>query len=239
MHMLDLSSSVRIAHIACYWKFFFLHYILVLCQYRLFAKQIIPVLCILCYNGNLVTWTVVSQSQSQSYIATDGQSISKSWCRGPSGAHDQIFITLWQLWSGFLGAPSCQRGRVCLLYMLRALASVVFLGSESFQSRDHILLCLIWDFPFRRLLRLAGSRWRYSNPPPHGSVVSLTIVLLITSRHGTHRKHLCFHCNCIVALIFVAAWTCLPIRCLETGCITPLFIRLLHSNGCTRYTILV
>jgi hypothetical protein len=23
-------------------------------------------------------------------------------------------------------------------------------------------------FPFRRLLRLAGLRWRYSNPPPHG-----------------------------------------------------------------------
>jgi hypothetical protein len=35
-----------------------------------------------------------SQSQSQSYIATDGRSISKSWRRAPSGAHDQIFITL-------------------------------------------------------------------------------------------------------------------------------------------------
>jgi hypothetical protein len=31
---------------------------------------------------------------SQSHIATDCQSISKSWCRAPSGAHDQIFITL-------------------------------------------------------------------------------------------------------------------------------------------------
>jgi hypothetical protein len=26
----------------------------------------------------------------------------------------------------------------------------------------------IWDFPFRRLLRLAGLRWRCSTPPPHG-----------------------------------------------------------------------
>jgi hypothetical protein len=25
-------------------------------------------------------------------------------------------------------------------------------------------------FPFRRLLRLAGLRWRYSKPPPHGSI---------------------------------------------------------------------
>jgi hypothetical protein len=32
------------------------------------------------------------------------------------------------------------RGPVCLLYMLLALASAVFLGSESLGSRDHILL---------------------------------------------------------------------------------------------------
>jgi hypothetical protein len=30
--------------------------------------------------------------QSQSYISTDDRSISKSWCRAPSGAHGQIFI---------------------------------------------------------------------------------------------------------------------------------------------------
>jgi hypothetical protein len=34
------------------------------------------------------------KSQSQSHIATDGQSASKSWCRAPSGAYDQIFITV-------------------------------------------------------------------------------------------------------------------------------------------------
>jgi hypothetical protein len=33
-------------------------------------------------------------SQSQSHIATDGHSVSKSWCRTPSGDHDQIFITI-------------------------------------------------------------------------------------------------------------------------------------------------
>jgi hypothetical protein len=38
-----------------------------------------------------------SQSQSQSYIATDGRSISKSWCRALSGAHDQICIIVLQL----------------------------------------------------------------------------------------------------------------------------------------------
>jgi hypothetical protein len=35
MNMLGLSPNVRIAHIACYWKFFLLHYTQVLCQYRL------------------------------------------------------------------------------------------------------------------------------------------------------------------------------------------------------------
>jgi hypothetical protein len=35
-------------------------------------------------------------------------------------------------------------------------------------TRNHILLPQIRDFSFRRLLRLAGSRWRYSTPPPHG-----------------------------------------------------------------------
>jgi hypothetical protein len=28
--------------------------------------------------------------------------------------------------------------------------------------------------PFRRLLRLAGSRWRYSTPPPHGLKITVT-----------------------------------------------------------------
>jgi hypothetical protein len=111
-----------------------------------------------------------SQSQSQSHIAIDGQSISKSWCRAPSGAHDQIFITFWQLRSYFCGAPSLTRGRVCLLFMLLALSSAVFLGSESLGTSVHILRSKICNFPFRRLLILAGSRWRYSSARAHGLV---------------------------------------------------------------------
>jgi hypothetical protein len=97
------------------------------------------------------------QNQSQSH--------SKSWCRAPSGAHVQIFITVLQLRSCSCGAPSLTRGRVCLLYMLLALVNAVLRVSES-----HILLSQIWNFPFHRLLRLAGSQWRYSTPPPHGSL---------------------------------------------------------------------
>jgi hypothetical protein len=60
MNMLGFSSSVRIAHIACYWKcssFCTTHKSSVSTG---FGKQIIPISHILCYNGSLVTWTVVS-----------------------------------------------------------------------------------------------------------------------------------------------------------------------------------
>jgi hypothetical protein len=49
------------------------------------------------------------QSQNQSHIVTDGQSVSqsvsKSWLRASYGADDQIFITVWQLWSCFVERP--------------------------------------------------------------------------------------------------------------------------------------
>jgi hypothetical protein len=86
------------------------------------------------------------------------------------GVEAQIFITVWHLRSSCCGAPSLTGGWFCLLYTLLGLASAVFLGSESLGTRDHILLSHIWNFPFHRLLRLAGSRWRYSTPPPHGYV---------------------------------------------------------------------
>jgi hypothetical protein len=128
-------------------------------------------------EGRPQTFYCPSQSQRQNYIATDGRSIIKSWCRAPSGGHDQIFITLFQLRSCFCGAPSLKRGQVCLLNKLLALSIVVFLGSESLGTHDHILLSEIWDFPFRRLLRIAGSRWRYSTPPPQGLFYWLSLSL--------------------------------------------------------------
>jgi hypothetical protein len=79
-----------------------------------------------------------------------------------------VKITFWQSRASFCGAPSLTRGWVCLLYMLLALASAVFLRSEFLGTRDHVLPCQIWDFPFCHLLWLEGSRWRCSIPPPHG-----------------------------------------------------------------------
>jgi hypothetical protein len=81
-------------------------------------------------------WTLAAAVGSQRLTASAmARPISKSWFRAPSGAHDQIIITFWQLRSCFSGTTSLTRWRVCLLYMLLALASVVFLG-----------LSQIWDF---------------------------------------------------------------------------------------------
>jgi hypothetical protein len=50
-------------------------------------------------------------AQSQSHVTTDGQSVSLSWCRAPSAAHDQMLITVWRL----LFCWCLVRGRVCHL----------------------------------------------------------------------------------------------------------------------------
>jgi hypothetical protein len=77
----------------------------------------------------------------------------------PSGAYDHICITVRQLRVCWCGALSLTRGQVYRLDLLLVLASAVVLGSESRGTRD---------FPFCRVLQLAGLRWRYSIPPPHG-----------------------------------------------------------------------
>jgi hypothetical protein len=105
-------------------------------------------------------------------------------------------ISFRQLRICYFVAPSLTRGRVCnlLVQLLLGLARAVTLGSKFRRTHGHILLSHLslpqpggpgsriyipqeqggpvippgTGFPFCRLLRLAGQRWRYSNPPPHG-----------------------------------------------------------------------
>jgi hypothetical protein len=111
----------------------------------------------------------------------------------PSGAYDQIFITVRQMRVCWCGALSLTRGRVCRLQLLLALVSTVF----RFRVPWDFLLSQIGDFHFRRLLRIAGLRWRYSTPPPHGYVCqSLVWPVFISSGEPdrTHRLQGFHHC---------------------------------------------
>jgi hypothetical protein len=118
-----------ISHIQCYCMFFLLHYTQVLCQYRLYRADHAYLTYLMLQrqlthlNGRKLDHSQVWASYiflpflSLSHIATDGRSVSQSVGLGfepTSGAHDQIFITVWQLQSCYSGAPSLTRGRVCL-----------------------------------------------------------------------------------------------------------------------------
>jgi hypothetical protein len=136
------------------------------------------------------TWT----SQSQSYITTDGQSASLSWCQAPIWDTRPIFpffslIIFRQLRVCWCGAPSLTRSRVSSFHFLLGLASRIFLGSESHGTHEHIILSL-----FLRLHKPGGpgsSIYFYQDQDsaviPPGTEVS--VFLLKTSQHGRHRKH--------------------------------------------------
>jgi hypothetical protein len=104
-----------------------------------FAKQIMPFLHILCYNGSLVTWTVVSLTtakfkplifsmsgftlsytanmfilmiphESESYVTTDGQPTSLSWNKAPFwGLRPDLYCCLTVADLLMLGALSDER----------------------------------------------------------------------------------------------------------------------------------
>jgi hypothetical protein len=99
------------------------------------------------WSGVLQQILKYCQSQSQSYITTDRQSASLSWCQAPIWDPHPIFLVLSLIISSQLrvylcGAPSLTRGLVYSFQFLMDIASAVFIGSESQGTHDHILLSI-------------------------------------------------------------------------------------------------
>jgi hypothetical protein len=118
---------------------------------------------------NLRSWQLVSGPTFESEsCTTDGQSASLSWNKAPIWGLRPEFYYCQRFTDFFMRAAlSGERTDLAFKFVAGPRQCSLF-GSESRRTRDHILLSQTGDFPFRRLLRLAGLRRRYSTPPTHG-----------------------------------------------------------------------
>jgi hypothetical protein len=121
-----------------------------------------------------------SQSQSQSYLTTESQLTSLSWCQA----------TILDPWPIFLSPPRKLSSDSCIYFSMgRPLwwedgsmitHTIVTLSFQCCHCLVHIPQTLIpypiisfeTRFPFCPLLWVAGWQWKYSNPPAHGEVSS-------------------------------------------------------------------
>jgi hypothetical protein len=169
----------------------------------------------LCNHFNPLKTVSESESESESYVTTDGQSASLSWCQAPIWGLRPDFYDC-QTVAGLLmwGALSDER---------TDLSCIITAGSR---QRNHsgpspvelatIFYCLRLRLPFPSPPTTRRVTVKVFDP------AASLIVLVITCWHGPHRKHrssLLFNC-CSLGLCYLAETL---FRCL--------FLRLLPSNG--------
>jgi hypothetical protein len=169
-------------------------------------------------HTNLLLFQLMSQdsavSQSQSYVTTDGQSASLSWCQAPVwGPRPDFYycqtVAVMPMW----GALADERTRLSFTMaagLRQRSHSRVRVPRDSWpyftvsdsrlpqpggpgpriyipQEQGGPVITPGTGFPFRRLLRLAGLRWRYSNPPQRGVSLSCNDSWSLLYSLGTNR----------------------------------------------------
>jgi hypothetical protein len=149
--------------------------------------------------------------------------ISSSWRQAPWDSRPVMFFQLNTCGHNPYVTSSLTRGWVCRLQLLLTLASAVILMSwvprdswPRFTVSDSRLpqpggpgppICIPQEhgspvilpdtgFPFHRLLRLAGLRWRYSTPSPHRSTFQYRLPInvyasLVVSSYHIFRLEFC------------------------------------------------
>jgi hypothetical protein len=111
---------------------------------------------------------------SECYVTTEAQPAIRSRNKAPIwGLRSDLYYCLTV--SGLLIWGALSNERKGLSYTIpagpRQRSHYV---AESHRTHGHILPSQIRDFPLRRLLRLARSRWKYSTPPPNGELTAPT-----------------------------------------------------------------
>jgi hypothetical protein len=100
--------------------------------------------------------TIFSKSRSRYHW----QSVSMSWCRAPSGSHDHMFVTVWQLLSSLCGnALSDERSGLSLQY---------FVVCQYIHKYLHFR-CLTYKFVYIHYIWDLSVRAQYSNLSPTNS----------------------------------------------------------------------
>jgi hypothetical protein len=149
----------------------------------------------------------ITDPVSESYVTTDSESASLSWNIAP----------MWGLRPDF-----CYSLTITFLFLWGALSDertgqpFVYATGPRQRSPSWVPVPLVswpyflsqtWGFPFRRLLRLAGSRWRYSTPPPLGHGYRLWLYTIRTDQRETSLILVAYFCT------RYPATSCLPRIC--------------------------
>jgi hypothetical protein len=171
------------------------------------------------------TTVVDLESESESYVTTDGQSASLSWHKAP----------IWGLRPDFY---YCQAVAGLLMWdgLSNERTGMSFIFAAGPRQRSHSRVQVPWDlWTYFYCLWLESS---FSSPPTTRRVTVVVFgpackwvlcrssksVSVITSWHGLHTKHRSFYSNCFRGNLFVKAL-------LSNGCVCMLIKNMFPNSG--------